>query len=354
LSLRILHVLQTADGGGATHALALATHAARHGHEVAIAAPLPGVRGSDCESVILARSPIRRAAAVLGLARSSDLVHAHGARAATWALPALAARPSVVTFHGLHLLRRPAGHAHRVAAHAVLAAISGAADAMICVSNAEAHDLRRLRPGYNKKLHVVQNAVPEQPPVAEGERRAARARLGVPDDGLIVLLLGRLDEQKDPLFAVNVANALQAEGVILVVAGDGALLPSVRAAARENVILLGHRADVRPLLAACDVVINTSRWEGLSLAVLEAMWAGRPVVASAVAGNVEALGDAGILVHPGDVEGFRAAVRSMQNERERERIAELARRRVASEFLLDEMLAATDAVYDAVLRRRSG
>jgi glycosyltransferase involved in cell wall biosynthesis len=79
---------------------------------------------------------------------------------------------------------------------------------------------------------------------------------------------------------------------VLVVIGDGPDAAHLRSVAPPNVVFLGHRSDVRQLLAACDVVALPSRWEGLSLSLLEAMACGRAVVATAVSGTASALGRA--------------------------------------------------------------
>ncbi len=81
--------------------------------------------------------------------------------------------------------------------------------------------------------------------------------------------------------------------------GDGDLLPALRAQAGPGVRFAGAVPDVRGWLAAADVVVLPSRWEGLSLTLLEALASGRPVVASAVAGLAEVVpASAGALVPP--------------------------------------------------------
>jgi glycosyltransferase involved in cell wall biosynthesis len=346
-------VLQDTSGGGVTHVLELARHAAGRGTRVTIAVPGPALDAEvpSLETIRIEPLPLRmpaRTAEIVRLGVRADLVHAHGTHAATWALPALWARPSVVTFHGLHPLRREAGTAYRIAARGLVRAIAGAADSCICVSESERDDA--LRAGVPATaLTVVRNGVAAQALVGEDERANARAALAL-TDRYAVLFLGRLHDQKDPLTAVRVATGMADEGVVLLIAGDGELGGAVAAAATPNVEVLGHRADVRRLLAGCDVVLNTSRWEGLPLALLEAMWAGRPVVASDAPGNREVLGDAGILVPPGDVEAFQSALRRLRAPERRARLAAHGRVRAAS-FGLGSMLAATDAVYERVATR---
>jgi glycosyltransferase involved in cell wall biosynthesis len=128
-------------------------------------------------------------------------------------------------------------------------------------------------------------------------------------------------------------------------------MPLVRAEARDNVRVLGRVPGIRGLLAASDVVVNTSLWEGMPLVVLEAMANARAVVASDAPGNVEALGDAGVIVPRRDPAAFAAALDALRDADRRDRLARLGRERVAARFRLDEMLTATDAVYEQVLAR---
>ncbi len=353
MSLRILHVLQDDAGGGAVHAVHLARHAHTLGRQAVVAAPGPElrVRGADAAEFEFRSLPTGRAGrarAILVLARGADIVHAHGSRAATWCLPALRLRPSVVTFHGLHPLRRPAGNAYRSLARLLVRSIAIAADALICVAETEAKDLRHIHPGVSN-VHVVRNAVRPQLPISQAEQRAAREALRLPDEALVVLTIGRLHAQKAPLRAVQAANELRDAGIVLLLAGDGELLPSVRAAAGSNVHVLGHRHDVRFLLAACDIVLSTSVWEGLPTGLLEAMWAARPIVCSDAAGNVEAVGGAGIVVRGDDLDGYRAALLQLRDPELRARYGRLGRERVENEFSIHTMLEGVDRVYAGVL-----
>jgi glycosyltransferase involved in cell wall biosynthesis len=342
--VRILHVVQEAGGGGMTQAVELARHAAARGAQVTLAVP------ADTDVPNVRVLPRIRAPEIFRLAREADLLHVHGARAAAWSLPALRARPSVVTFHGLHPLRRPAGRAYRTAARALVASAVAAAGAVVAVSRSEAAELESLRIG-RAKIRVVRNGVPARPPIGADERATARKALGLGNGELAALFLGRLEEPKDPLAAVRAAGGLGEQGVVLLVAGDGSLSRAVRAAAAENIRLLGHRNDVWTLLAAADVLFNTSVWEGLPFSVLEAMQAGRAVLASDVAGNAEALGEAGRLVPRGDVARFRSELLSLRDAELRQRLGRQARERVAREFPLERMLAGTDEVYAELLRR---
>src|SRR5262245_10706195 len=129
----VLHVLPHPGGGGETYVDLLQEMLGYHFSRVFLA---PGPTPS-------ARQLVRGMAGGLPSGRRHDLIHVHGEVAAGLCLPLLMARPSVVTLHGLHLVRRLSG-VRRTAAVVNLRAVLGAADATICVSEGEADELRRV------------------------------------------------------------------------------------------------------------------------------------------------------------------------------------------------------------------
>jgi glycosyltransferase involved in cell wall biosynthesis len=114
--------------------------------------------------------------------------------------------------------------------------------------------------------------------------------------------------------------------------------------------LLGERDDVDDLLAAADAVVNTSRWEGLSLALLEALWRGRPLVVVDAPGNAEAAGDAGLVVRERDAAAVAAAIERLFAEpRLLEALSGRARARAEACFDERRMVAGTLALYDELV-----
>jgi glycosyltransferase involved in cell wall biosynthesis len=335
----VLHVLPHPGGGGETY--------------VDLLEEMPGYRFSR---VFLAPSPRPSLALGRGLAdavrraRGHDLLHVHGEGAAMLCVPLLAVRPSIVTLHGLHVVRRSTG-ARRSAAALNLRALLRVADRVICVSEAEHAVLTRVV-GMNaaKRVLVVHNGVRVPSPPSSGERAAFRNVLGIPEDDVVAIWVGSLDERKDPLAAVRAAREA---GVLLLVVGDGPLRSQVERAAGARVRVLGRRADVPRLLAAADLYVLTSRREGLALSLLEAMAAGLAPVVTDLPENREAVGDAGVAVPPGDADELAAAIeRLVGNEAERAHLGALALRRVAGLFSADETISRTRALYDDVLAGR--
>ena len=179
-------------------------------------------------------------------------------------------------------------------------------------------------------------------------RQEARARLAIPDDALAIGCVGRLEEQKGHRFQLEAAARLDPDCKIFVV-GDGRLRNELEAQARGRVTFLGARSDVADILRALDIYVMPSLWEGLSIAMLEAMAAGLPLVISDVSGVAQAFGgeECGIRVPPGDSAALAEAIRALaQDPQRRQRLGEAARRRVRAEFDIEAMIARLSAVYE--------
>lgn len=190
-------------------------------------------------------------------------------------------------------------------------------------------------------------------------REGTRGALGCDEQTPIVLSLGALVWEKDPLGQVEIAARLARLGVrfLMLLAGDGPLRADVQAAiAREGledrVRLLGVREDVADLLVASDVLILASRSEGMAATVIEAGMAGVPVVAYGVGGIPEVVQDGvtGSVVALGDVEAMADRVAWLIGDEDgRVRIGEAARS-FCARFDIDRVGASYRAVYEEVVR----
>ena len=191
--------------------------------------------------------------------------------------------------------------------------IARRADTVLCVSGDLASRMRSL--GARDVAPAVVPALAAEPPPAEAvaKARAAVGAAGRP----MVLAAGRLAEQKGFGLLLDAAAAWQhlEPSPLLVIAGEGPLAGDLAVQARRSglaVTFLGHRDDVPTLVAAADVMVVPSMWEGQPLVVQEALRAGTPLVASRVGGIPDLTGeDAAVLVPPQDGRQLAAAVLSV-------------------------------------------
>jgi glycosyltransferase involved in cell wall biosynthesis len=264
---------------------------------------------------------VRRLRALLAGTRP-DAVHAHGLRAG--ALAALAARRRgaarprlIVTVHNAAPQAGAAAAVYRLLERLV----ARRADRVLCVSS----DLEERMRGLGAR-GVARALVPAPPAAAAppGQPQIARLRAGLgaagPDPVPIVLAVARLAPQKGLGMLVEAAGRWRDRdpAPLLVFAGDGPLremLARRAEAAGVAARFLGHRDDVPALLAAADVVVLPSVWEGQPLILQETLRAGRPLVASLVGGIPDLTGpDGALLVPPGDAAALGAAVASVLDD----------------------------------------
>jgi glycosyltransferase involved in cell wall biosynthesis len=224
----------------------------------------------------------------------------------------------------------------------------------IAVSGAMAEEMARDRVVPRRKLRVIRNSLSTRsmdcPPGP-----ALRAQLGGATGRPVVLSLARLNGRKG-LGTLLEAAALVPEAAFAV-AGEGAERPALEARIRDLGLehrfrLLGQRDDVPALLANSDVFVLSSTREGLPLSVLEAMAAGRPVVASAIGGTDEVVtaGETGLLFPPGDAPALAQALRRLFADPDlANRLSGAARVRVRNEFAAEIMTRRVEAIYEELL-----
>ena len=179
------------------------------------------------------------------------------------------------------------------------------------------------------------------------EARASwRARHGFSPDEVLIVSVARLDPQKNPLGLLEAFRCANIPARLLF-AGDGSLRDELASAGAH---LLGLRTDLPELLSAADIFALASHWEGHPLSVMEAMAAGLPVVATAAGGVPEIVGDAGVLVEPGDTAAFSAALRTLVLDAGRRRALGAAARERAVRFDVGAMVAAYARLFEELVR----
>jgi glycosyltransferase involved in cell wall biosynthesis len=180
-------------------------------------------------------------------------------------------------------------------------------------------------------------------------RERWRNENGFRQDDLLVVSVGRLAPQKNPMALVKaIVNVPDAK---LLMVGEGDLRERLHG--YERVHLLGIRSDIPEILAASDIFALASDWEGLPLAIVEAMAAGLPIVATCV-GCVSELvehGRTGLLVLPRDECALAAALRDLAGDRKRRQEMGAAGRARALSFGADAMVAAYDELFSRLLAR---
>jgi glycosyltransferase involved in cell wall biosynthesis len=321
-------VLGPSTGGIGAHVASLTAGLARHGVQVTVAGPAATGRRFGFDRLGGAFVPVEPAAgwgrlgelaAPLGLraALGGDagpgvrrVVHAHGLRAGLTAALALTRVPATPLIVSLHNAILSAGLPGAVA-RTLTGRLTRRADLVL---GASADLVRAAVASGARDARLAPVSAPALPP----PRRApaeVRAELDAGERPLL-LAVGRLAPQKDyPTLLDAAARWRQAHPQpLLVIAGEGpqrADLAARISAERLPVRLLGHREDVADLLAAADLAVLSSRWEARALIAQEALRSGTPLVATAVGGVPDLVGEAALLVPPADPAALAGAVRTL-------------------------------------------
>lgn len=357
---RVLLLLGPSAGGVRRVVAHLATGLAQRGWEVTTAGPA-GVLAGLChqDAVVAVPDGARPGAArrarrqVAALSARADLVHAHGLKAG-WLAASLRTRPPlVVTLHNVVLDR--AGGPATPLLRGLERRLPSRVDRVVAVS---AELAGRVADAGGEAAVIPPVAERPSPRRGPGE---VRADLGVTAGEPLVVSATRLHAQKDLGTLVRAAARLRSQvpGVRVVVCGEGperaALAGLIEALGLgETVLLAGWRDHVADDLAAASVVALSSTWEGSPLAVAEAMYLGRPVVATAVGAVPELVehGRTGLLVPPGDPGALAGALAELLGDPARaEAMGAAGRERVASRLDPERVLDDTEAVYREVLAR---
>ncbi|MDA3645351.1 glycosyltransferase [Saccharopolyspora indica] len=365
MSLRVATVITRLEGGAGTMALRGAEALDPDEFQVTVIAGsgrlLPAAEVPTHVEPAL-RAPIAPAHDLLALHRLTallrdfDVVHTHCSKAG--AVGRVAARRAGVdrvvhTFHGFGFHRFQPVHRRRTYIE-VERGLGRITDLGLCVGTGVAVEaLQRglLRP---ERIRTIGVAVDHSaPPRTAASRQHARRLLGLAPGDVVVGAVGRLTYQKAPEHFVAALAALRRPGVVGVWIGGGEEAARIRAqaaAAGVRLVLTGERDDVARLLPAFDVFALPSRYEGLPLAIVEAMVCGVPVVATAVnaVGDVVAPGETGLLVPPQRPDLLATAVAHLiDNPGRAARLAATARARLDGRHEIGALATALAEAYRA-------
>lgn len=285
-----------------------------------------------------------------------DLVHAFSITAELWSLVALRTLPGAPPL--VSSLRNLGLDASRWQWRLKRLVLAGSA-ATIANSRAAARTAAELADWPESRIAVIGNGSPEPPPMDGAARARVRRELGVPADRHLGLFVGRLSSVKNlPGLFEALARMPADQRPWMALAGDGpesTRLSDLRARLDlgEDVHFLGERADATRLMQAADFLVLCSWQEGLSNAIVEAMLAGCPVIATAVGGNVELVEHArtGLLVPVDDAESLAEAIGQLcSDDSLRSTLSRQARQSARARHSTQALAGATEAVYERALR----
>jgi glycosyltransferase involved in cell wall biosynthesis len=293
------------------------------------------------------------------------IIHTHTSKAGL--LGRVAARLSGVpiivhTFHGL-VLKEHYGHIKTNGVRAVERWLGRLSDCLITVSDQDKKDLIALRVASAKKIEVIPLGLELKQFIDNRKQRGVLHReLGLDSTTRLVGIIGRIVPIKNHrLFFDAMARVLAEYATAhLVVAGDGDLRPEMECYVRKvgiekKVSFLGWRHDLAQLYTDLDVVVISSKNEGTPVTAIEAMAAGRPVVATRVGGLPDVISDGitGYLVTPDNVEQLASAVKRVLREEEiTNRLICRAREAVKHKFGVERLARDMDLLYRRLLAEK--
>src|SRR6266568_518642 len=362
-SMRVLQAIPTLCVGGAERMMAnLTRQLRRRGYEVEVVSmydPLgtwieAGLRAEGVPLHFLGKRPgvdlrmLPRIASVLRRFRP-DVLHSH-MYALKYALPALGAHRSCRVVHTVHTVAEvEAGWASQIVSSVAFRTCV----ASVAIGDAVAESVRKVYGIAPRR--TIANGIPVGDYVARpGEREAIRAELAIPTEAPTFVTVAQFVTAKNHagLLDAFASERLRSIGAHLLLAGDGELRRDAERKAdtlglRDRVRFLGVRSDIPRVLAAADIFVLASRREGNPLSVMEAMAAGKPVVATAVGCVPELVTDGtGEVVQPGDSGALAAAMYRLGSDLSRARGYGLIAARLARERFDDAaMVTAYEQLY---------
>jgi glycosyltransferase involved in cell wall biosynthesis len=287
-----------------------------------------------------------------------DVVHSHEFTMAVYGATAakLLGIPHVLTMHGSSTvsgaLRRRIALRWAIARSANAIAVSGATQLQF------ATDLGVRRSAFT----VIPNGVP----LIEGNAQKVRKEFGCTADDIVILAVGNVDVRKNHRMLLEALVQLQRDGLavpwrVIIAGGRGGdqhslLLSYARSHGFEDRLhIVTERNDIPDLQALADIFVMPSLWEGLPMAMLEAMVAGNAIVASATGGIPEAIVDGreGILFPPGDLDALARGLRALMTDAaRRSAFGAAALERAKNEFTVQVMADRHLEVYSEMHERR--
>lgn len=370
--IKVMHVIHDLGFGGAQRVLAnlvLGRHADRFDATVvSLYAACGGVDQRALEAAgiqvhFLDKKPGFDFQALKKLGRvirewKPDLVHTHGyVLRYAWPFRALGMVPRMV--HTVHnVTEQDSGKPYWMTGLCYRLGVN-----TVAVGGVVAESVKRLH-GVSVRQVIFNGIEVEKYRVALARRAALRLSWGAKDGDVVFVCVASLTQKKNhPLLLAAFASLQEAvPDTQLILVGDGdqraALETEIEGRGLSGQVrLLGNRDDVADVLSAADVFVLSSDKEGMPLSAMEAMAAGKPVVATRVGGTPEVVRDFvdGVLVEVGDAEGLAEAMRCLAADRARRSVmGAAALRRAEAEFGVRRMIDQYEAFYERVVARHQG
>jgi len=234
-------------------------------------------------------------------------------------------------------------------------------DKVVAVSGAVKDDIMAYDGLSPNKITVLYNGV-EEGRFAGVDGAGARIAFGIPADAAVVGTVGRLTHQKGQKYLVEAMSSVLKEfpGTVLLMVGDGPARSELgelvkQRGIEDRVVFTGSRRDVPEMLAAMDIFVFPSLWEGLPNALIEAMTAGKAIIATDIKSNMEVLGseNSSIFVPCEDSTAIAAGIKQLLRDRESAlRLASAARERALSRFTVNRTVSAYTDLFEEILGKK--
>jgi len=374
--IKILHVVRPAAGGMKNHLINLVRYTDKKRFDVTVACPPNTALWDELValgiqtlpiSLVGELSPTRDYAAVRSLVKylhqsGTTILHAHSSKGAlVGRLAAIMARTPVVIFtaHNSIFYEEWPEWKKKLFAR-VERFLARFTDKIITVSDALKQELMEREGLPVKQLTTIYNGIEVDRFNAKVDVKAVRRNLNIPELGPVVGTIARLAPQKGVSYFLKAASLLKEYQVNFLVVGDGPLEETLKQEAAElglqgRVIFAGRRENIAEILSVLDIFVLPSITEGLPLTILEAMAAGKPVVATRVGGVPEAIveGKTGLVVAPKDPEALAVALAGLIGERDRlMRMGTNGQKHVREKFTVSMMVEKTMELYQQLLAEK--
>jgi glycosyltransferase involved in cell wall biosynthesis len=287
-----------------------------------------------------------------------QMVHTHGGVAGLWGRFAAFFVPgvkTVYTLHGIHYLNYKSTVLRYF--HILIERFwAKFTDAIICVADSEQRKANENRLFPPEKGVIIRYGIDFKPPAVSGtDLMNFKKSIGCDENTTLLLNVARLHRQKGQPWLLEAYRDVVREipNTRLLIVGDGPERAAIGQQIRElklteQVLLLGFRQDVHDLLAFADIFVLSSLWEGLPLAIIEAMGMGKPIVSTNVDGIAEIIEDQqqGLLVAPRDSQGLaQAMLKMLQNRDLAQQLGRAAQKKVLKMYDIDTMTRNIEHLY---------